>query len=47
MPPLTPKQKQLITQLLIKSKRKDEIKGLNVLTKEEANDYIKDLLSNG
>jgi len=45
MKKITPKQKQLITQLLIKSKRKDEIKGLNVLSKGEADLYIKDLLS--
>ena len=43
---ISPKQKQLITQLLIKAKRKDEIKGLNVLSRGEADLYIKDLLNN-
>ena len=43
---ITDKQKQLITQLLIKQKRQKEIKGINVLNKQEADEYIKELLGN-
>ena len=44
MPKLTYNQQRLITQLLIKAKRKEEIKKVSVLSKEEADLYIKDLL---
>ena len=41
---ITEKQKKLITQLLIKCKRKEEIKRLNVLSKSDADLYIQDLI---
>jgi len=46
MKKITPKQKELITQLLIKAKRKEDIKGIDILTKSEADLYIKELLNN-
>ena len=47
MKKLSRKQKQLIIQLLIKNKQKQLIKGINILTKQEADEYIKDLLNKG